>query len=207
MSSASTSAAADAVITATLARFRHQHAPATWWLDPGSTPTDLPQRLTAAGCRPEQTGMVRGGLVADLHGRAGQLLAPAGGGPAGEASIAVEAVRSPDGLDRWIEVAQAVWGEDADEPPGDLARRRALYAGLGLDPAAALRHWVALAGRRAVGLCSALYADQDQVLLVDHADVVQAARRQGGFGRWWGVVLKPALNRGLRLSLRYGSGL
>jgi GNAT superfamily N-acetyltransferase len=141
---------------------------------------------------------VRGGLVADLYGRAGQLLGAAGGDPAGEARIAVKAVRSPDDLDRWIEVARAVWGEDADDPPGDLARRQALYAGLGLAPAAALRHWVALAGDRAVGLCSAFYADQDQVLLVDHADVVQAARRRGVGTALVHAALGEAQRRGCR---------
>ena len=191
---------ADAAIAATLARFRRRRAPAIWWLDPANTPADLPRRLAAAGCRPEQAGIVRGGLVADLHRRAGQLLAAAGGGPAGagEARITVEAVGSPDDLDRWIGVARACWGAAADGPPGDLARRRALYAGLGLGPAAALRHWVAVAGRRAVGLCSAFYADPEQVLLVDHVDVVEAARRRGVGTALLHAALGEARRRGCR---------
>lgn len=170
-------AGADAVITATVGRFQRRQAPAIWWLDPSSTPADLPRRLEAAGLRPEDSGVVRGGPVERVLERTAAVLAAAGDSRAarpGRPGGFIRPVRDPGDLDRWLAVAAAAWGDD---PTGDLARRRQLYLGLGLDPGAALQHWVAVAGDRTVGMASAFSAGR--TVLLDHLEVAEEARRRG----------------------------
>jgi GNAT superfamily N-acetyltransferase len=183
------------VIAETVARFARRQAPAIWWLDPESTPPDLPRRLEAAALRPEETGIVRGSAVADVLARADELLAATTARAApGRDGVEVRAVREAGDLDHWIEVAQANWG--ADEA-GDLARRRELYLGLGLDPAAALKHWVAVDGDRTVGMATAF--STGPVVLVDHDEVVDQDRRPGAGT----ALLQAALTEGQRRGCRW----
>ena len=123
-------------------------APAQWLVGAG---TDLGERLTAAGCRPERDAVVMGAPVAAL----------ALGEPAGEPAEAA--------IGDWLEVAEAVGFVE----PGEAGRRGALLATL----APRVRLYLARRSGRAVGMASA-FTHGSTVLVLDLA-VLPAERRRG----------------------------
>jgi GNAT superfamily N-acetyltransferase len=179
-------AGAGAAIAGVVARFRERTAPATWYRVPADTPADLPWRLEAAGCRPERGGVVRGAPLERVRARVP------------DASVDVRPVRTGQDLDRLLDVAASVWGEELDDPPGNRARWRRLLTELGLGPGAPLQHWVAMQAARPVGMLSAFYDPTDEVVLIDHDDVVEDARRQGIGGALIGAALAAPAAHGCR---------
>ena len=90
---------ADAQIAETIALFRAKGAPAMWWHDPSSQPTDLGQRLIAHGFT-QGNGMP--GMAADLH----KAQNPLPSNPA----LAVAEVRDDAGLKVWTDICCRSFG-------------------------------------------------------------------------------------------------
>ncbi len=154
---------AEAEIAQTIERFRVRQLPATWFLDDGSTPTDLGPRLEAAGCRSERNAWVMGAYLADLPGAR----------PLPD-SVAVEEVTDLGQFHDWFDAAHDVTFDD-DASSRDLRRR--LYVSLGLGADRPWRHWLATDHGRPVGTASALFTG-DMVSL-DHIGVVPEHRHRG----------------------------
>ncbi len=177
---------ADAVIGEIVARLDHRRAPAIWHVDGESRPHDLGRRLEAAGCTPETSGVVRGGLVTDVLERISAD------------GVEVTPVRTAEDLDHWFDVAAHMWGEDLDDPPGNRERWRRLLTELGLSANAPLQHYVAFAEGRAVGMSSAFFCPDDSLVLIDHEDVAGHARRSGVGTAMLRAMLAEAQRRGCR---------
>ena len=137
---------ADAGIEGVLSWFRERGIPFGWWHGPGSAPRDLGDRLLAHGLRYLWTSPA---LWRPLDARA-QAPVPEG--------VTVERVQDARGLERYldalIEGFQVVSAEDA-------AGWRHVFRAVGVDPAGALRHYVALERGRPIGSASAfLHGDE-----------------------------------------------
>ncbi len=165
--------------------------PATWLVTDDAVPTEPLPALVEAGCRPELSGWLRAGstgaVLAHLH--------PTPARP-GAAPPRVEPVRDVAGVEAWLDVAAAVWGDDLDSPAGDRQRRGRLMAELGLAPGAPVQHWVSrdTAGE-AVGSASAAYEPGLGVVLLEHLNTVPTARRRGVATALLRVVLELAVER------------
>lgn len=153
---------AEAEIVRTIERCRARRLPAIWFLDDGSTPTDLGPRLEAAGCRSERSAWVMGADLPDLPD-ARPL-----------PDITVEEVTDRGQLDDWFDAAQQV---TLDDDATSRDHRRRLYASLGLGADRPWRHWLATYRGRPVGTASALFTG-DMVAL-DHIGVVPEHRHRG----------------------------
>jgi GNAT superfamily N-acetyltransferase len=162
-----TSDSADEQIAQTVTRMAGH--PAIWHLGSDDTPTDLAERLAAAGCRPERLGVVMGARISDLAKHA----PPPG--------VMIREVVDVGAVEHWRRVAAALWPEESF---GQLRWQAQLYASLPLGPSARWRHWLAWVaaggGRReAVGMVSAFV--NGPAVLIEHIGVVTAYRR-GGVG-------------------------
>lgn len=148
----------DATVAGLLAWFADDGLPASWILT-GADPA-LDERLVAHGARSDDDGRWAGGPLTPVE-------------PEPVDGVDVRPVVDGDGLDAWLTVAAACEWLDGDGP-----RRRALYVGLGLD--GPLRHWVAWAGDRPVGMASS-FVDGDVLDLCNLAVLPDWRRR--GIGR------------------------
>jgi ankyrin repeat protein len=153
------SSADDATIAATLAWLADRRAPARWLLADPVTPSDLRDRLVAAGASPERTAVTMG---ADLDHLTLDTPRP----PA----LAIVAVRDAATLAAWRDVAQACLFDDAD------ARARLLES-LGLGEDAPVQHRLATRGGRAIA-AAAFFLHGDTVL-GQHIGVLAPERRSG----------------------------
>jgi GNAT superfamily N-acetyltransferase len=145
---------ADEQIASVLGWLRHRRAPAQWLLQPRTEPQDLREHLERAGCKPERSAVHMAAPIADLD------LSPR----REPAELEIAGIHDTESL------LQAL--NDPDD-----AR---LWASLGLQDGAPLRHYAALLAGRTVGMIS---------ILIDGANaevlelVVDASERRRGIGR------------------------
>jgi GNAT superfamily N-acetyltransferase len=161
----------DAAVERALAPFRETGTPMLWHVGPTSSPRPLPRALEAAGLAHHEE---EPGMVADLDG-----LGPP---PAGPAGLEIRRVRDPDDLTAWNRVFAGVppdadvdtlvelraaggLGPDPATPhllgllEGTPVACAAVFVGARRDPpppAAWLENVVTAAGRRRLGIGSAL---------------------------------------------------
>jgi GNAT superfamily N-acetyltransferase len=179
---------ADAAIAAVVDGFGVRRLPAIWYVSAGDRPTDLPERLTRAGCRSERTGVVMG--------------APTGGiaEAAPPPGIAIRELIAPGQVEDWGRVASAVWSESpivGDPDDGDGRQHARLYASLPLGPASPWRHWLAFDQRQQpVGMVSGVFTAQ--AVLIEHLGVVPARRGRGLGAALATVPVRVARTAGLR---------
>jgi GNAT superfamily N-acetyltransferase len=169
---------ADPAITDTLAHLAGQ--PAIWHLDTTDTPTDLPARLAAAGCRPERTAVVMGATCTRV---------PPPRPPTG---VDLTEITAPSGVRAWRAVAGTVWTESAAP---DLDTEAALYASLPLGPTHPWRHWLATDHGRPIGMISGLFTDT--TVMIEHVGVAPAARGHGVGAALVTTVVADAAARGI----------
>jgi ankyrin repeat protein/GNAT superfamily N-acetyltransferase len=135
-------------------------APAQWLLADPVNPSDLRERLVAAGARPERTAVVMGALL--------DRLALDDPPPPG---LEIVAVRDEAALRAWAEVV---------EPAEPRARAVEVLASLGLGADAPLQH--RLARRDGVVVGAASFLRHGETVLGRQLAVV-APERRGGIGR------------------------
>ncbi|MCX4749867.1 GNAT family N-acetyltransferase [Kitasatospora sp. NBC_01287] len=102
-----TGAALDALIARQQAHFAARGRRVEWKVRGHDLPTELPERLLAAGFVPEQPATV-------LVGRTERLALPAGRDPALPAGVGVRRTTDPGDADRIAELESAVWGQRID---------------------------------------------------------------------------------------------
>jgi GNAT superfamily N-acetyltransferase len=144
---------ADEQIASVLGWLRQRRAPAQWLLQPRTEPQDLRERLERAGCKPERSAVHMAARIADLD------LSPR----REPAELEIAGVHDAESL------LQAL-----DDP--DDAR---LWASLGLQDGASLRHYAALLAGRTVGMTSILIDGVNAEVL---ELVVDASERRRGIG-------------------------
>lgn len=159
--------------------------PASWLCAEGDSLAEAGAVLASAGYRPERSGWEMRARIADLD-----LAAP------GDERIDIVRVASEAELEPWLDVAAACGWCETEEARAALKQ---LYTGLGLAPAAPLRHYVAACGGTVAGMASAFYTG-DAVVLAAVA-VLPAARRRG-VGRALALArLREAREQGCALAL------
>lgn len=156
-------------IRAVVERFRAAGVPGTWFVTENDQPADLGTLLTAAGCTPEQSGVVMGASRTRLRQAEGPTPPP---------GVRVVEVLDDHLLKQWFAAAASVWQEELTGEAA-LGRRvqRRLYTSLGFGPGHPWRHWVALRGCTPVGMVSAFYRG-DRIDL-ENVGVVEPERRRG----------------------------
>jgi GNAT superfamily N-acetyltransferase len=147
----------DATIAATLRWFADRHAPAQWLLADPVSPSDLRERLVAAGAQPERAAVVMGAVLERLA-----LDDPR------PPSLEIVAVRDEAALHQWAEVV---------EPAEPRARAVEVLASLGLGADAPLQHRLARRGGEVVG--AATFLLHGETVLGQQLAVVPSERRAG----------------------------
>jgi ankyrin repeat protein/GNAT superfamily N-acetyltransferase len=150
----------EATIADTLRWLTDHDAPAQWLLADPVAPSDLRERLVAAGAQPERSAVVMGAVLDRLA--LGDPL------PAG---FEIVAVRDEAALRAWAEVV---------EPAEPRARAVEVLASLGLGADAPLQHRLARSGGEVLGAASFLL--HGETVLGRELTVV-APERRGGIGR------------------------
>ncbi|MGO9955556.1 MAG: GNAT family N-acetyltransferase [Solirubrobacteraceae bacterium] len=145
---------ADEQIASVLGWLRQRRAPAQWLLQPRTEPQDLREHLERAGCKPERTAVHMAAPIADLD------LSPR----REPAELQIAGIYDTESL------LQAL-----DDP--DDAR---LWASLGLQDTAPLRHYAARLAERTVAMISILIDGTSAEVL---ELVVDASERRHGIGR------------------------
>jgi hypothetical protein len=171
---------ADAAIAATIARFAgHPHA-WEWKHYSHDLPADLPERLRAAGLRPEPAEAL---LVAEIGALALDTDPPAG--------VRVRAVADAAGVDALVGVHDAVFGEDHS------GLGRAMLAGLGHEPAA-MTGVVAYAGSVPVAAARVEFHAGTDFASLWGGGTLPSWRRRGVFHALVAVRARLAAARGFR---------
>lgn len=135
---------ADARIDALLARAAG--LPFCWNVEPASEPPDLAERLAARA--PDRTNSMPG-MALDLSQEPGP--------PPARDGFAIERVRDAAGLDRWAQTYRDAF----DLPPAFVAALRDVYAAVGFDHDAPIRHYLGRltgAAERPVASCTVFLA-------------------------------------------------
>lgn len=133
---------ADQAIEQILTHFQVTRLPFVWYINCGTTPTDLPQRLVRQGCTRLDPGQ---GMALELSGLPN--LADS------RADLVIRRVSTPDELTAWMDV----WTQMNDE---NRQPREALYNSLLLRPDLQLRHYVAWVADRPVGTAQLFLGQQ-----------------------------------------------
>jgi GNAT superfamily N-acetyltransferase len=115
-------------------RFRMQQVPAVWHLDVSTLPADLGDRLQALGCQPLSAATRMAAPIVNVT--RGLRTLP---------ELRIARVTSAEELALWMDL----WTEMRGEP---RTPREELYLALGLNRFEPLRHYLALLGKRPVGV-------------------------------------------------------
>ena len=169
----------DATIADTLRWLAERDAPAQWLLADPVAPSDLRERLVAAGARPERTAVVMGAVLDRLA-----LDDPP------PPRLEIVAVRDAAALRAWAQVV---------EPAEPRARAVEVLTSLGLGADAPLQHRLARRGGEVVGAASFLL--HGETVLGQQLAVV-APERRAGIGRALvQAAAREALAAGARIAV------
>lgn len=133
---------ADQAIEQILTHFQAARLPFVWYVNGGTTPTDLPQRLVRHGCTRLDPGQ---GMALELSGLPNLT--------GSRADLVIRRVSTPDELTAWMDVWTQIDGENRQP-------REALYDSLLLRPDLRLRHYVAWVADRPVGTAQLFLGQQ-----------------------------------------------
>lgn len=152
---------ADRVIASVVSRFRERGWLLAWWVMPASRPADLAQRLTECGFTERWQDL---GMAADLRVLPDAVPLPAG--------VAVERVRTRDGLEDWLRAFGAGF-RLRDEVLAEYSKLP-----LGVPPAESAFHYY-LARARGAPVATALWFPAPDAAVIDEIATVPAMRNQG----------------------------
>jgi ribosomal protein S18 acetylase RimI-like enzyme len=180
----------DAEIEAAIAHFRSRGLPFFWWTSPSTEPAGLRIRLEVYGLAPAVELV---GMAADLHRIEDGLSGPAG--------LTIEQVADRETLALWGRACFAGYEMPASlmEPWCDLV------AGLGLEPSAPLRSYVAWQNGEPVA-CSQVYLAEGVTGIYTVA-TIPAARRQGIGAAVTLAGLRAAREEGYRIGILHASSM
>lgn len=157
----------DALVAETRAWFP-DGLPWRWIVGPGSTPSDLAARLTAAGFEP------RWPLMPAMHLDLAGFDAPAWASP----SAPVAEVLDGAGLEDWLAVRRQNLHLDEET----IAGWRRAHSELGLGPGSSLRQFTGRLDGRPVANCTLYLDSRGRTAGIYHVDVLEDVRGRG-FGK------------------------
>lgn len=174
----------DRRITRALAPFVARQLPMFWMTGPSTQPSDLGQRLIAAGFSDPGELM---GMVVELSALREDRPAPP--------DLTIEQARDLPTLERWLDVFSAGFGY-----PADIRRHFfAVFAGLGLGAQAPLTHYLGLVAGEPVATASAFLGAG--VVGIYSVTTLPERRRQGIGAALTLAALRDARQRGFHIGV------